>query len=68
LEEQNPSNYWESLTALKQARGYPYNNPLSSRTAKIKQKPVMVGNGTTCRSLSPERMPLQNGIEEQSHL
>jgi hypothetical protein len=33
-------------------------------TVKTKQKPVTVGD----RTLSPERTPLQNGIDEESHL
>jgi hypothetical protein len=31
---------------------------------KSKQKPVMMGDRITHRTLSPERTPLQNGIDE----
>jgi hypothetical protein len=37
-------------------------------TVKTKQKPVIMGDRTTHRALSPKRAPLQNGIDEQSHL
>jgi hypothetical protein len=37
---------------------------MNQGTVKIKQKPLTMGDRTTYRTLSPERTPLQNGINE----
>jgi hypothetical protein len=52
-------------------RTYLYTRNLCQKnqgTVKIKQKPVAMGDRTTCGSLSPERTPFQNRINGQSHL
>jgi hypothetical protein len=37
-------------------------------TAKFKQKPVMMGEKTTYRTLSLKRIPFQNGTDRQSYM
>jgi hypothetical protein len=57
--------YSKSLTGLKLAKGFLQGLCQKNQgTVKIKQNPVTMGNMTTHRTLSPERTPLQNGINE----
>jgi hypothetical protein len=61
----NHEKYWESLTGLKQAKGF-LQGPSVRRIKellKLNLKPVALGQGTTHTTLSPERTPLQNGID-----
>jgi hypothetical protein len=60
--------YWESLRT-QTGKGIPTRILCQKNqgAVKIKQKPVTMWR-TTHRTLSPERTPLQNGINEQSHL
>jgi hypothetical protein len=54
------------ITGLKTGKGIPIRTlcQKDQGTVKIKQKPVTMGDRTTHRTLSPERTPLQIGINE----
>jgi hypothetical protein len=66
LDKQRPSNILGILNRTQTGEGIPTRILCQKNegTVKIKQKPVRMGNRTTHRTLSPERTPLQNEINE----
>jgi hypothetical protein len=60
------SNILGMLNRIQTGKGIPTRTLCQKNqgTVKIKQKPVMMGDRTTHRTLSLERTPLQNGINE----
>jgi hypothetical protein len=68
LEKRESKKYWEFLTELKQANRF-LQGPYVKRIKELlKEKPITVGERATYRTLSHERTPLQNGIDEQFYL
>jgi hypothetical protein len=66
LDKQRPSKILGILNRTQAGKGIPTRTLCQKNqgTVNIKQKPVKMGDRTTLRALSPERTPLQNGINE----
>jgi hypothetical protein len=64
MTKRNYQKYWKSLNRTQTGKGIPTKTLYQKNqgTVKTKQKPVTVGDRTTYGTMSPERKPLQNGV------